>query len=585
MTASDSSSDITPTTSGDSVRSSTFHPALTVSSIKSFILIVFEIEKVQYTSWAELFKIHARAFLILDHIVPPRDTTVESSLWSRLDAIVLQWIYGTISNDLPFLNPTLRCNLHGTDNKSSRAVYLEQQFSQTRQEDFSSVSSCCQALKMLADQLANVGSPVSENRLVLQLVAGLTKAYDGFLQHPRNQLNTTLLHFLHIVVLTKAEEVVLTAEAVARLVVVAFQEDVVDTICSTHHNINNNGQLGSSLLALTLLSDGHLAGHLRQVHQVRVFLVNVHNKPITFLTLPHTFLRRLMLPLTQCQSNHRMTNGIWTRLRPCKGTLSNIFNLRNTRHITVGNGSFIPVTSYGNSKISSPYPPFSLNNVLLVPNIIKNLISVHQFTKDNLVSIEFDPFGFYVKDLRTGIPLMRCNSTGDLYPIPTCFQSPPTSSAFISIPSSLWHARLGHPVANVLNKLRSDNLISCTSLSSSCYQILLLLLILFIVMYGRHPFLVLMVTNTISCSLMITRISCGHFQWQINHKHFQFSSNFANIYSPNLVNKSKHFNVIMAGSTTITRFIIFVTNTVFGFVFHVHIRLLKTVNRNVNYAP
>ncbi|XP_015081259.1 uncharacterized protein LOC107024823 [Solanum pennellii] len=45
--------------------------------------------------------------------------------------------------------------------------------------DFSSVSAYCQHLKSLSNQLKNVGSPVDNNRLVLQLVAGLTEPYKG----------------------------------------------------------------------------------------------------------------------------------------------------------------------------------------------------------------------------------------------------------------------------------------------------------------------------------------------------------------------------------------------------------------------
>ncbi|XP_024962979.1 uncharacterized protein LOC112503145 [Cynara cardunculus var. scolymus] len=114
--------------------STPFHPALTVNNIKTFIPITLETEKVQYASWAELFKIHAMAFQVLDHIIPPWDDSVNPALWKSLDAIVQQWIY---------------------------------------------VSAYCQQLKSLADQLANVGSPVSEKTLVLQLVAGLSEAYDG----------------------------------------------------------------------------------------------------------------------------------------------------------------------------------------------------------------------------------------------------------------------------------------------------------------------------------------------------------------------------------------------------------------------
>jgi hypothetical protein len=44
-------------------------------------------------------------------------------------------------------------------------------------EHFADASSYCQHLKSLSDQLSNVGSPVTNERLVLQLVSGLTDAY------------------------------------------------------------------------------------------------------------------------------------------------------------------------------------------------------------------------------------------------------------------------------------------------------------------------------------------------------------------------------------------------------------------------
>ncbi|GKB72181.1 retrovirus-related pol polyprotein from transposon TNT 1-94, partial [Tanacetum coccineum] len=63
-------------------------------------------------------------------------------------------------------------------NKNSRAVYLEQQFFNTQLDDFPNVSAYCQEHKMLADQLSNVGAPVTNQRLVLQLITGLNESYD-----------------------------------------------------------------------------------------------------------------------------------------------------------------------------------------------------------------------------------------------------------------------------------------------------------------------------------------------------------------------------------------------------------------------
>ena len=169
------------------------HPALTVSNIATFIKVTLDIEKGQYITWSELFKIHARAYQVLDHIIPTSTEKIkiqdtDPDLWSRVDAIVLQWIYSTISEDL--LNTILERDSTAetawnllkdifSDNKNSRALYLEQEFSKVQMEDFADASSYCQHLKSLSDQLSNVGAPVSNERLVLQLLSGLTDAYAG----------------------------------------------------------------------------------------------------------------------------------------------------------------------------------------------------------------------------------------------------------------------------------------------------------------------------------------------------------------------------------------------------------------------
>ncbi|KAJ9557292.1 hypothetical protein OSB04_011906 [Centaurea solstitialis] len=57
--------------------------------------------------------------------------------------------------------------------------------------------------------------------------------------------------------------------------------------------------------------------------------------------------------------------------------------------------------------------PIQLNNVLVSDKIIK----IHCFTVDNSISVEFDPFGFTVKDFKTGCFLQHCDSDHhDLYP-------------------------------------------------------------------------------------------------------------------------------------------------------------------------
>jgi hypothetical protein len=71
------------------------------------------------------------------------------------------------------------------------------------------------------------------------------------------------------------------------------------------------------------------------------------------------------------------------------------------RHVTIRGGSSVPVSSSGHASLPSflSNHPLHLRDVIITPRIIKNLVSVRHFTTDNNCSINFDPFGFSVRDL------------------------------------------------------------------------------------------------------------------------------------------------------------------------------------------
>ncbi|GJX84214.1 hybrid signal transduction histidine kinase M [Tanacetum coccineum] len=102
-----------------------------------------------------------------------------------------------------------------------------------------------------------------------------------------------------------------------------------------------------------------------------------------------------------------MDTGATSHLNSNAHNLSTLFNSRLYPSIHVGDGNSIPVTNTGHSIIPSLHRPLHLHNVLVTPNIIKNLIYVRQFTRDNNCTIEFDAFGFSVKDFLTRIYLTR----------------------------------------------------------------------------------------------------------------------------------------------------------------------------------
>jgi hypothetical protein len=106
-----------------------------------------------------------------------------------------------------------------------------------------------------------------------------------------------------------------------------------------------------------------------------------------------------------------------------------------------------------------------LNNVLVSPQLIKNLISVRQFTIENRCSVEFDPYGFSMKDLKTRSVIIRCNSSGPLYPLLSSVLRP--LALAVGVPSStLWHRRLGHLGHEALSSLVSSCAITCNKSAS-----------------------------------------------------------------------------------------------------------------------
>jgi hypothetical protein len=155
----------------------------------------------------------------------------------------------------------------------------------------------------------------------------------------------------------------------------------------------------------------------------------------------------------------------------CNHTTSDASNLTSVHpptftdplSIIVGNGSAPPVTLVGDLALLDL---FYLNNVLITPDIIQNLLSVHCFTSDNWCSMKFDQFDLSVKDLSTWNMIARWDISGPLYtmhPPSHPAPSPPRSAPSAIVASvSTWHRRLGHPGVNILSKLSHDSSVVCS---------------------------------------------------------------------------------------------------------------------------
>ncbi|XP_037497901.1 uncharacterized protein LOC110009525 [Jatropha curcas] len=218
------------------------HPATTITNMKRHIPLTLDYESAQYNNWATLVIIHAKATLTYDHINPKSDhvtssppkSSAEQAHWDRIDNIVRQWIYGTISSDLLniIINPDdIALDAWNQlaelfqDNKTSRAIHLETKFANTNLCDFPDAKAYTRRLKVLVDQLANVGAKVSDHRMVLRLLTRLTDAYEGFVTVVQNKSSLSSFAQVRSMLLleetTKAERAKLDAHASSAMVVKA----------------------------------------------------------------------------------------------------------------------------------------------------------------------------------------------------------------------------------------------------------------------------------------------------------------------------------------------------------------------------
>ncbi|GJZ04181.1 hypothetical protein Tco_0537456, partial [Tanacetum coccineum] len=141
--------------------------------------------------------------------------------------------------------------------------------------------------------------------------------------------------------------------------------------------------------------------------------------------LPHAF--NTLTLQDPANSNWNMDTGASSHLNSSVNNLSTIFNSRIYPSVLVGDGKSIPVTNTGHSTLPTPYRTLHLNN------------------------------DFWTRQI-----LLRCDSTGDLYPV----TSPSYPQAFL-VGQQTWHQRLGHPGSEVLRSLVSASPLPTTTTTST----------------------------------------------------------------------------------------------------------------------
>nr|GEX78849.1 hybrid signal transduction histidine kinase M [Tanacetum cinerariifolium] len=171
-----------------------------VTNIKSNVLLVLDLDQLNYDAWCELFTSHCHSFgvhgLLDGTFVSTSDNAFD---WKKLDSLVKGWIYGTIST--PLLQTVHKKNVEAKDvwkslvdlfhnNKEARSMELHEELRSLELGSLS-ISEYFKKIKVISDLLSNIESPVSEKNLIMYAVNGLAEKYEhvaSIIRHTKTPL-------------------------------------------------------------------------------------------------------------------------------------------------------------------------------------------------------------------------------------------------------------------------------------------------------------------------------------------------------------------------------------------------------------
>jgi hypothetical protein len=121
--------------------------------------------------------------------------------------------------------------------------------------------------------------------------------------------------------------------------------------------------------------------------------------------------------------------------------------------IRIGNGTGLSISHSDSASLSFSRRKFLLKQLLHVPNMCKNLLSVRQFALDNDVFFESHSSFFTIKDRKNRLPIHHGQLKDGLYHLLPPQVSSSQSQALVGERTSphSWHHCLGHPALRTVN--------------------------------------------------------------------------------------------------------------------------------------
>lgn len=388
-------------------------------------------------------------------------------VWFRQDKLIQNAILASVDPTLASVVATAFSSKAAWDslhtsyaNKShTRILNLRDQLSRLS-KDIKSVAEYLREIRAITDELSIAGSPVSNSELVVKILSGLGPEYSNIAVAIRTRENpisydelSGLLQDQEICL--KAYEIKNTSSTITAAVAHrgntefhqttsppkrSFQSSRRNYTPGQWRNLPSSKSSPNSWRAPLPNDVSHFNARIRcqlcdkPGHVAKVCRSRSHNH----IEAKANFATNTAPWIVDSGASHHITSSAQN--------FSELHGYNGPDVISMGDGKTIPISNIGTTKLCTSDCSFKLSNALCAPAIKRNLISVSKFCQDNSASIEFFPSKFFVKDLKTGTPLVCGRNKAGLYewPSSTSFIKPTIHLATRQPSLHLWHQRLGH---------------------------------------------------------------------------------------------------------------------------------------------
>lgn len=161
-------------------------------------------------------------------------------------------------------------------------------------------------------------------------------------------------------------------------------------------------------------------------------------------------------------------SGATAHMTPSTSNLDSAKSYSGIDHVTFGNGKSLPISLVGNSSFSKD---IHLLDVLVVPHLTKNLLSISKLTNDYPVDILFSDSYFAIQNRLTKTILARGRVDHGLYILEHGQKALLASLSSNKLKASfeVWHSRLGHVSFDIISFLAKLGCFSVTLLLPKPY--------------------------------------------------------------------------------------------------------------------